>query len=232
MMRDIVPEHVIQKRIFNRLVGAKSLRYSELKPKEIEANLFMYHLKELMKMGLVEKADGGYQVSKKGGTIASRFSIREQGIRVMPSTISVVALRALDGEWCLYRRKRQPYIDALGFPSGKIHLGDALRDAAYRELDEKCGYTSDEVELTHKGVFNLVEIEPDHLRSHIIGFVWFGEVKEKRVFDNHAGETFWGDWHKENYAEFIPGFKEIIDGLASDDFFHFELYLDSSIQTD
>lgn len=226
-MRDIVPEHHIQKKLFNKLVGAKSLRYSELKPKELEANLFMYHLKELIKMGLVEKIDGKYQVSKQGGNTATRFSIREQGIRIMPATISVIALQSKDGEWLLYRRKRQPYIDSLGFPSGKIHLGDSLEDAAYRELGEKCGYARDEVKITHRGMFNLVENEPDgSLKNHIIAQVWYGLSKDKKEFINHAGETFWGNWQDQNYDEFIPGFREIFTSLESLEFFHLDLSFD------
>ena len=231
-MKDIVPEHHIQKRLFNKLVGAETLRYSELKPKELEANLFMYHLKELIKMGLVEKKDRAYALSQKGRTTATRFSIREQTIRVMPSTLSVIALQSNEGLWCLYKRKRQPYIGSLGFPSGKIHLGDSLADAAYRELEEKCGYVRD-VHLEWKGTFNLVENEQDgSLKNHVIGQVWHGFVKEKKIAENHAGVTFWDDWTSLDYTDFIPGFKEIIQGLATKNFFHFELVKNNSKSID
>lgn len=222
-MKEVVPEHHIQKRLFNRLVGAESLRYSELKPKELEANLFMYHLKELIKMGLVEKIDKTYALSYKGRTLATKFSIREQGIRSMPSAISVIVLTAPDGQHLLYRRLRQPYINTLGFPSGKIHLGDSLRTAAYRELDEKCGY-DDTVELEYRGVFNLVENTQEGLKNHIIGHVWTGEPRDKKTLQNHAGETYWSDWKSENYDEFIPGFKEIIEALDKKSFFGLDLH--------
>jgi 8-oxo-dGTP pyrophosphatase MutT (NUDIX family) len=231
-MRDVIPEHHLQKKIYNRLVGAESLRYSQLRPEGVEANLFMYHLKELIRSGLVEKVDGGYSLTQQGRSTATRFSIREQGIRIMPSTISVIVLRSKDGEWLLYRRRRQPYIGSLGFPSGKIHLGDSLENAAYRELDEKCGYGKDEVALTWRGAFNLVEHELAGLKNHIIGMVWAGEVKDKRVFENHAGETFWGDWTKENYDDFIPGFREIVSSLNAHRFFGFELRIDDSKEID
>jgi ADP-ribose pyrophosphatase YjhB (NUDIX family) len=225
-MRDKIPEHNIQKRIFNRLVGAEFMRYSELKPKELEANLFMYHLNELIKTGLVEKIDKKYTLTAVGRSTATRFSIREQTIRVMPSAISVIVLKTKTGEWLLYKRKRQPYIGSLGFPSGKIHLGDKLIAAAYRELDEKCGYEQSEVDLSYRGVFNLVENEEAGLKNHIIGHVWQGEVSEKKTFDNHAGETFWGDWKAYPYEDFIPGFKEIVDALENPEFFGLDLYFE------
>lgn len=223
MKRDVVPEHNIQKSIFNMLVSSESLRYSELKPKELEANLFMYHLKELIKMGLVEKLEKKYTLTPAGRSTATRFSIREKGIRIMPSSITVIILQSEDGGMLLYRRKRQPYMNFLGFPSGKIHLGDRLIDAAYRELDEKCGYSKDEVELNYRGVYNLVEYDGENLKNHIIGHVWVGKVLEKRDFTNHAGETFWGDWTKFPYEDFIPGTKEIIKALESKEFFGIDL---------
>ncbi len=226
-MRDIVPEHHIQRRIYNRLVGAESLRYSELRPDGLEANLFMYHLKELIKMGLVEKIDGGYSLTKSGRSTATRFSIKEQGIRIMPSTLSILDIRSEDGQNLLYRRRRQPYIDKLGYPSGKIHLGDNLRTAAERELAEKTSYDLKEVKLTYRGVFNLVEYEGGELKNHIIGHVWSGIVNEKPLFNNHAGETLWADWRDLNYTDFIPGYEEISQALETDSFFGLDLRFDN-----
>lgn len=220
-MKDVVPEHHIQKKLFNSLITSDGLRYSELKPKELEANLFMYHLKELIKLGLVEKIEGKYRLSMYGKQVATRFSVREESIRLMPSTISVVVLKALDGELLLYRRKRQPYIDAVGFPSGKIHVGDSLLNAANREMGEKCDYTPNEVRLRHVGMLNIVE-NNDNVSAHIIAQVWRGEVSTKKQFANHAGETFWADWRKYE-TEFMAGTKELMQALASDDFFHLDL---------
>lgn len=222
-MKDVVPEHHIQMKLFNALVQSEILRYSELKPKELEANLFMYHLKELMKMKLVEKSDKGYRLTPAGKSTATRFSIREQMIRIMPTVISVLALTSPDGETLLYRRKRHPFIGFLSFPSGKIHLGDTLSDAAYRELKEKCGYEKDEVELNYRGVYNLVEKEAEELKNHVIGHLWSGVVKDKKVFDQHAGTTFWANWEQQPYEEFISGFKEIIEALEQPEFFGLEL---------
>jgi 8-oxo-dGTP pyrophosphatase MutT (NUDIX family) len=124
----------------------------------------------------------------------------------------------------LYRRMRRPYIDSLGFPSGKMHLGDTLETAAQRELLEKCGYDLSDMKLAHRGMFNLLELDENGgLIHHIIGQVWYAKVTNKQVYTNHAGHTYWGDWTRENYSEFIPGFSEIIDRLKTKEFFVFEL---------
>jgi hypothetical protein len=41
--------HVIQKEILAKLIAADSLRFSQLKPKHLESNHFMYHLRALMR---------------------------------------------------------------------------------------------------------------------------------------------------------------------------------------
>ncbi|MCA9348553.1 NUDIX domain-containing protein [Candidatus Saccharibacteria bacterium] len=225
-MKQIDISHHIQRRIFNRLVGAESMRYSELKPKELEANAFMYHLNELIKAGLVEKQDKQYQLTETGKALATRFSIRESGIRLMPTTLSVIYLHSQDEQTLLYRRKRQPYIDALGFPSGKIHLGETLEEAAYRELEEKCGYQPKEVKLTLKGEFSLVSRRDKFIENHVIGHLWEGMVIDKKTHTNHAGETYWADWQAEDYSQFIPGFKELIEASKQSNQFVLDLKFD------
>lgn len=211
--------HHIQKKIFNALVRGHEMRYSEIKPKEVEANLFMYHLNELIKAGLVEKHEKLYRLTQKGKLMATRYSLRQQDIRLMPSTLSVIFLTAADGQVLLYERARQPYLGSLGAPSGKIHFGETLREAAERELVEKCGYTAGVVGLTLRGEFSLVSFEANgeqNLQNHILGHVWTGQVgDDKRAHQNHAGKTFWANWEKQDYGKFIPGYKEIVEAINS-----------------
>lgn len=223
MTKGVLSDHHIQKQIYNRLVGSDSLRYSELKPKNIEANLFMYHLGELIKSGLVEKTDKAYSLTPEGKLMAARFSVREQKLRIMPSTISVIVIRSIKGRWLIYERLRQPFIGSLGWPSGKIHIGETLKVAAEREVSEKCNY--DNIDLTLRGEFSLVEESQDNIYvNHVIGHVWSTTVDDEQVFDNHAGKTFWvDDWRELPYDKFISGFKEIVDAMESKQLFLLDL---------
>jgi ADP-ribose pyrophosphatase YjhB (NUDIX family) len=225
-MKDVVPDHHVQMQIFNQLVTAELLRFSDLKPKGMESNAFMYHLNFLQKQGLVEKVPGGYSLTFVGKATAARYSLREKGIRIMPSAISVVILRAKDGEMLLYERARQPYIGAIGFASGKIHLGDTLEAAAYRELAEKCDYTRSEVKLVNRGVFGLVQRSEGALTNHIVGHVWVGEVMDKKTYANHAGKTFWAKWPGPDTGKLMLGTSELVEALKSPDFFHLDLSFD------
>jgi ADP-ribose pyrophosphatase YjhB (NUDIX family) len=225
-VKDVIPEHHIQMQIYNLLVTAEVRRFSELKPKGMESNAFMYHLKMLLKQGLIVKVDGGYSLSPAGKATATRYSIREKGIRVMPSTISVIILRHMDGGWLFYSRARQPFIGAIGFASGKIHMGETLERSAYRELQEKCDYKATDTKLRYRGVFSLVDNDPVHLENHIIGHVWFGHVSEKKEFDNHAGHTFWAPVSSQFKDKLMLGTQELIDKLSADEFFALDLEFD------
>ena len=60
-------DHHIQKSIVYDLAFAESLRFSDLKPDDMENKAFTYHLKKVMKSGLVEKLeDGHYSLTMKG----------------------------------------------------------------------------------------------------------------------------------------------------------------------
>jgi 8-oxo-dGTP pyrophosphatase MutT (NUDIX family) len=208
--------HHIQRYLFKRLTGADVLRYSQLKPKDLEPNLFMYHLKELIKSGYVQKVENGYALTENGQLLASRFSMREVNIRQMPSTLTILLLHADDGEVLINERARHPYIGTYGAPSGKIHMGETLQQAAERELAEKTAYSSDAVSLKLRGDFSLVMGEGNAIENHVIGHIWEGHVgSNKKEHTHSAGRTFWADWNKLSYDKFILGYKEIYQACTT-----------------
>lgn len=220
-MKQGLPEHHLQRELYDRLVRVDSLRYSQLKPKNLEANSFMYHLKELIKAGLVEKSDDVYRLTQSGRNLAARFSLKEKKLRLMPLTLSVIYLSAPDGQVLLYERQHHPDMNGLGFPSGKIHFGETLKEAAKREAVEKTGYH--DIDLKLAGEFSLVRTGEHGTDSHILGHVWTAEVPEKITHEDSVGRTFWADWTKEDYSRFIPGFKEIITACNNKGVFGLDL---------
>jgi len=55
--------HPIQKDILKKLMLSKTAKYSALKPKDMEGNLFSYHLKDLAKEGFIESRNGLYALA-------------------------------------------------------------------------------------------------------------------------------------------------------------------------
>ncbi len=72
--------HRLQQHILHQLILNERQRYADLKPAEVEGNLFMYHLRCLMKNGHVEKCpDGRYRLAAEGKTYVDRLSLRAAG---------------------------------------------------------------------------------------------------------------------------------------------------------
>jgi hypothetical protein len=51
--------HRLQQHILSQLIHYPERRYADLKPDEVEGNLFMYHLRQLMAAGWVIKREDG-----------------------------------------------------------------------------------------------------------------------------------------------------------------------------
>jgi hypothetical protein len=146
--------HRLQQHILQQLIMNPRLRYAAIKPHEVEGNLFMYHLKQLIKEGLVEKdADGWYQLTTAGKLYSDRLSLKSLTPRLQARIVTLMAVEDGQGHWLFYRRKRQPLFNLVGFPYGKIHLGESVQQAAQRELKEKTGL---EAELEHRGVSHVL----------------------------------------------------------------------------
>lgn len=207
--------HHIQLDILRRMLAKPELRYSELKMASVEANLFMYHLKQLMRVGLVEKQAAGYTLTRAGKRFADRASLSSMKIRLQPKCITVLAVQRADNMWLLLRRKHQPFLDYKGFPSGKIHYGETLAEAGRRELAEKSGLTGVDLELRGNVVMRFMDgAEPV---NHIIGYVFYGTVPATTDIDFRQAnfESYFGP--EEDFFEppCFKGHQEILRCLRA-----------------
>jgi ADP-ribose pyrophosphatase YjhB (NUDIX family) len=200
--------HPIQKQILYRLITNPCLPYSKIKPSEIEGNLFMYHLKLLIQQGLVQKRPNGkYELTAEGNLFADKASLQNLQPRSQPKIITLIVCQNKQGEFLLYRRKHQPLIGLIGFPYGKIHLGETILQAATRELQEKTGLSA---KLTHRGETYLTTYKDQELISQIFCHVFVGQnLQGELTADSEIGECFWAKNTKFNSDKFIPGFLDI-----------------------
>ncbi len=89
----------------------------------------------------------------------------------------------------MYRRKRQPLLGTIGFPYGKIHLGERVAQAAARELKEKTGLTA---HLRHYGDGYAVTHEDGVPTSQIMFHFFYGtQPQGELATSTEAGEAMW-----------------------------------------
>ncbi len=202
--------HRIQKDILSKLITNPYLRYSKLKPSDIEGNHFMYHLKSLMNKGLVVKnEDNLYLLSSRGKVFADSLSLQDYTPRKQPSIVTLITCQNEKGQWLVYRRKRQPLFDQVGFVYGKLHMGETVSQAAHRELKEKTGL---QCELSHRGDGYITIYENTEMVSQIMFHLFYGknpygEIKKTQK----PGVASWA-WREEfNHEPFMPSMPELAD---------------------
>lgn len=200
--------HRIKKHILHRLILSPSSHYAKIKPKDVEGNLFMYHLKKLIKENFIRKKnDGKYELTPAGKLFADKLSLKSFQPRIQPNIVTLTACKNEKGEFLLYKRKRQPFLGLTGFPYGKIHLGEKITDAAKREFKEKTGLSAI---LTHKGDVYLTTLQKGELISYVFCHIFSGNMPKGQLKKNaEIGECFWAKVEDIKPKNHIPGFLEI-----------------------
>ena len=127
--------HHIQQHIVKTLILTDAARFSDLRPDGVDSNLFMYHLKAVIRDKLVfKRPDGRYALTPGGNDYAERMSLTIMKPRFQPRVVTLICCQNEAGQYLLYRRARQPLYGMVSFPYGKVHLGEGIYAAAEREL--------------------------------------------------------------------------------------------------
>ena len=210
--------HKLESHILSLLTLSSRLRYSQLKPQNVEGNHFMYYLKKLIATGLVTKSDQHYMLTPQGQAHIDKLSLTNFQPRIQPKIVTLIVCQNSAGDYLLYRRKRQPFMGKVGFPYGKIHLGESLLAAANRELLEKTGITA---QLTHRGDAYLAIYNGTELISHMLCHIFTGSHPSGNLITkSKIGDCLWGKLTDFPPTELIAGNLEIAK-LASHNSGHF-----------
>jgi ADP-ribose pyrophosphatase YjhB (NUDIX family) len=234
MIEQLNITHHIQKHILNVLMFQEVGRFRDLRPPKIDTNLFSYHLKLLIKSDVVKKIPGGYSLSNSGLAYVDRVSVLSKKLRTQPKIITMLVVQNGDGDVLLWRRKRQPFINAWTLPYGKLHTEDeSIEAAVQRELSEKLElsgqqvrhvgdcyiHVNDDGRLLSNTLAHVFRFENDDIATHE-NLIWvkphkLGEYKlapaveqiiTRSFFnDPHFFEEFYEDWYSDVYeSERIP----------------------------
>ena len=198
--------HHIQKHILKVLTYQAQARFSELRPPRTDTNLFSYHLKSLLRSGLVSKGERSYSLSATGLLYVDRISSERFEQRAQAKIITATIFRDEAGRVALVKRNKQPFIDSWGLPSGKIHLGETVAEGARREALEKTGLRT-EVPLQHIGDGYIHSYVENQLVSSVLVHVFEGGVVPS---EECASEVKWVAW-PEASCPLLPGTAALIE---------------------
>lgn len=211
--------HHIQKYILEVLHYQRLGRFRDLRKPGVDTNLFSYHLKLLLKNGLIKKIDGGYTLDAKGLVYVDRISAQTLKIRTQPKIVSMLVIQNSNGDVLLQKRTKQPHIDTWTLPYGKLHIDDSsITAAASREASEKLNLSSTP---QHVGDCYIRVCDGEMVLSSTLVHVFRYETDD---IDETESIT-WARPHKLSHYELAPAVEDIVARTFFRDPYFFEEYV-------
>ncbi len=184
----------IQNHIFLRLKNAKSLRYSEIQPKNIPNDLFNYHLQFLVKKGLVDKADEGYSLSDAGiRHVADHNPPADEShaTHLFKINVLTVVSRMHKGniEILNQLRKSNPSYGKVGVMGGIVRKEESIEDAASRKLNVETGL---DASFRIVGIQRRILYVQNELFSDVLfPIAYTDEYSGELIADTEYGHNMW-----------------------------------------
>ena len=145
--------HSVAVVIMRELYIKPDARYSDLmRPTGLESDVFKFHLRRLIKQGIVEKLGvGTYALTAAGKELANRFDY-PAGVAVrQPKMTTITILRREQGdghEYLFHRRSRNPYYGYWGVLGGAVAWGESFEAAAQRGVRLRTGLDVQDLRLS------------------------------------------------------------------------------------
>lgn len=151
--------HEAQMKVLRHLLLSPHAGFAELqKTTELSSDHFNFHIKKLLDVGYIEKADDKYTLSRAGKEYANRMDTDENVIEKQPKLSVVLVVENDEGKVLVQQRLKQPYYGFWGRPTGKVRWGETLLEAAARELMEETGITAT---LRVSGMYHKMDFDRD-----------------------------------------------------------------------
>ena len=199
----------IQYHILVELTRHSKRRYSQLRPSDVEGNVFAYHLNGLIKEGLVEKAEREYTLTIEGLQFVGTLSLKTGRPRKQPKILTAIIAKNDEGEYLFSRWYRQPNANRISFPHGMVHYGESIDAMAALELAEKAGLAA---KLTYMGDVYIRGVRLGEVDRHMLVHLFKAvNIQPDRLSEIRpdVSEPFWAHLSDLSPDEFVPGFFEI-----------------------
>jgi ADP-ribose pyrophosphatase YjhB (NUDIX family) len=204
----------IQVAVLRRLSKGEKFRFSEIKLRDIPSDHFSYHLRQLMRTGLIIKnLDGTYGLSVLGKNQTQLISpetnrYKEQGF----VAIRLVLTKREEGKeyFLLQERADIPYQGMLSTPGGKIPFGSTVEEAAKYYMDYETGLHCD-VEL--RGTTHFIDEFENEIVQDRYFFVFLAtNPRGKLSLEGPNGKNLWLTRDEiKNSPRSLEGLLSIID---------------------
>lgn len=133
------PAHYIKREIIIKLkLSSEDLKYSDLKPGDMDGNAFNHHLKSLVSSEIIQKTEmGEYRLTAKGKREVDFYSLDNSRIKIRPISGVYLLIFSADGKILVYKNKGAPINGVEGMMFGKIRLGRSYLKTVARMLSTR-----------------------------------------------------------------------------------------------
>jgi hypothetical protein len=209
--------HHLQKKIVLGLTRKENAHFAELRPKEVDGNIFTYHLKQLIADKLVEKNDDGcYSLTQKGKLAGINIQLSHKDELEQAHSVLFLAVKNKSGEWMLRKRLVHPAFGRVGFLHTEPSAHEDIAKTAKRALKEKANLNGS-FEVRGGGYIRLLK------KGELESFTHFTLLLAKDVTGNLAspgdsGENFWHQGSLDTTElNLFPNMSKLMDLLTKDD---------------
>ena len=170
-------EHHIQKHILSCLMTCQFARFRDMRPPDVDTNLYSYHLKLLIRQGFIEKTDQGYTLTMPGQAYIDRVNLVTTKRTLQPKIITLLIIQDGYGNVLMYPKRRQPFMGQWTLPLGKVHNSDtSVRQAVQREIAEKISQEI-AIDAQHVGDAYIRIKQGDDVLMSTLAHVFYGQVE-------------------------------------------------------
>ena len=220
-------EHHIQKAIVYKLAFAPSLRFSKLKPDELDNKLFSYHLKQVVNSGLVKKdGEGSYSLTAEGRRVGAGVLDKQAATLARAhSVLFLIVRRKNDKAWLMFKRKTHPLFGGVGLMHVNPKAGENVFKTAKNKLLTKTNLNA-KFKYLGSGYFTFYkdgELESFTHFTVLSAEDSTGEFKSK----SDKGEYFWVADLSEIKKELLPTADAILQQYQSGKQFFIEQVFNS-----
>jgi 8-oxo-dGTP pyrophosphatase MutT (NUDIX family) len=206
--------HEIQASILRELLFHNGTNFASLNKVDILNDHFTFHLKRLIREGMIEKKGKLYFLTQKGKQFAGKLDVF--GLKMeqfgTPGVI-VTAVKTVKSKkyYLIQQRLKEPLYGYYGFVSGKIKFGEFSKDTAKREFFEETGLTGEPefvmVEHRLRGP-SRNEIKLDHYF-----FLYIMKNPKGKLINTPEGKNFWKTVEEMKELNTFPGFENSINAV-------------------
>lgn len=203
--------HKVQMEILRELIFHPGARFKDLNISKLTNDHFSYHIKTLIELGYVEKAEDRYSLTQKGKQFAGRMDTNNSTIEKQPKVSVLIVPHKIENGidyFLVQKRLKEPYYGYIGFMTGKMRYGEKVFDTASRELMEEMGLQAnfEYRYLLHEMVYNKEGLMLEDKFFHVVKA---DNITGKLLEKTKDGQNIW--LTKQEFYEASPKYHNEIE---------------------